>query len=213
MPRTPGARDANYEERRTELLGRLRDRLDERAAGHASLRDLASAAGVSISTLGHYFGRRDDIVRAVLEDDHRSGQRYLGWMARTDEPFAASVRSAVGALVLGLERGELSRRFATGLTESLLHPDLGPQFLDRWLEPMLVAVETRLAAHVARGEMRADGPDEIRVAALALISPLLLAAMHQRALGGDGTRPLDLGTFGMTHAAAFIRAWSAERDD
>ncbi|HEV2528170.1 MAG TPA: TetR/AcrR family transcriptional regulator [Thermomicrobiales bacterium] len=208
MPRPPGARDAAYEERRTELLRRLRERLDQRAAGHASLRDLATAAGVSVSTLGHYFGRRDDVIRAVLDDDHRSGEWYLGWMMRAEGPFEASVTAAVVALTAGLAHGELSQRFATGLTESLRHPTLGPVFLDRWLEPMVKAVEARLGAHVAQGEMRAAGPDDVRVAALALVSPLLLAAMHQRALGGDGTRPLDLDAFATAHAAAFIRAWS-----
>ena len=55
-----------FEARRAELLARLRARLTDRGAGQPTLRELAVAAGCSVSTLAHYFGRRNDVVLAVF---------------------------------------------------------------------------------------------------------------------------------------------------
>lgn len=205
LARTQGARDARHAERRSALIARLRERLGRQGATHASWRDLAAAAGVGLSTLTHYFGRRDDVVRAVMEDDLRAGAEPLAVMATPSGPFAASIRDAVTHLAAGLSHGGLSRSYATGLVQSLRHPTLGPVFLETALEPTIRAVEARLQAHLDAGEMIGDA----RASALMLVSPLLLAYLHQSELGGCDTRPLDLGDFAARHAAAFVRAHGA----
>jgi hypothetical protein len=50
---------------------------------------------------------------------------------------------------------------------------------------------------------------DMRVAALALVAPIVLGALHQSKLGGSETRPLDIDAFANQHADAFIRAWQA----
>ena len=203
MARTTGARDARHDERRVALLARLRGRLGQQGAMHASWRELAAAAGVSLSTLTHYFGRRDAIVRAIMEDDLRMAAGELAMMAVPGGSFEQSIRDAVDHLADGLAYGGLSQTFATGLVECLRHPTLGPSFIESALEPTIRAVEARLQAHLDRGEMQG----EARAGALMLISPLLLAVLHQRELGGHATRPLDLQAFKRAHADAFIRAY------
>lgn len=201
MARILGARNARHGERRAALLARLRERLGEAGATHASWRDLAAAAGVGLSTLTHYFGGRDDVVRAVMADDLRQGAEPLAVMATPSGAFGVSVRDAVEHLAAGLSRGGLSRTYATGLVQCLRHPTLGPAFLDTALEPTIRAVEARLQAHIDAGEMLGDA----RAGALLLISPLLVAFLHQAELGGCGTRPLDLVAFARAHAEAFVR--------
>jgi AcrR family transcriptional regulator len=205
MPRTEGARDARHAERRRAMIDRMRARLGEAGATHASWRELAAAAGVGLSTLTHYFGRRDDVVRAVMEQDLEDGAEPLAVMALPTGPFERSIRDAVSHLAAGLSFGGLSRTFATGLVQCLRHPSLGPAFLDMALEPTIRTVEARLQAHIDRGEMQGDP----RAAALMLISPLLVAHLHQHELGGTRTRPLDLESFGRDVADRFIRAYGS----
>ena len=205
MARTRGARDARHEERRRELLDRMRDRLGEYGAPRASLRDLAVAAGVSLSTLAHYFGRRDDVIRAIMEDERRIGTEQFVGMAVASGPFAESVLNAVRFLVTGLTQYGLSQMIATNLIESLRHPGLGPVFLDTWLEPIVQSVEVHLTVHIERGEMQGDA----RIAALDLVAPVLLAALHQQELGGSTIRPLALDAFAEEHARRFVRGWRA----
>jgi hypothetical protein len=75
--------------------------------------------------------------------------------------------------------------------------------------PTIAAFTARLKAHQDRGvcEMRADC--DPRYAALALISPVIVAQMHQQDLGGATTHPLNIGIFIQGHAAAFLRGYAA----
>jgi AcrR family transcriptional regulator len=206
MSRAVGSRNADYSERRAALIERLRDRLSERGASLASWRELAAAAGVSLSTMTHYFGRRDDVVRAVMEDDQRQGVEPLATMAKPTGPFATSIADAVAHLATGLRYG-VGTMFSVGLTEGLRHAELGPAFLASSLEPTLAAVEARLTAHIDAGEMRAVDP---RGPAIALVSPVLIAFLHQHELGGNHVRPLDLDALCQEHAGAFVRAWGVD---
>lgn len=208
MARQHGTPNKATAARRTDLIGRIRGRLQDRSAGAASWRELAAAAGVSLSSLTHHFGRRDDVVRAVLEHDRAQGAEPLAVMATPTGDLAASVGEAVAHLADGLVGADLDRMIAAGLAEGLGHPALGPAFLANLLEPMLSAVEERLSAHVARGEMRPDG---LRLAAIELASPVIVAVLHQGSLGGSGVRPLEMTSFLEGHAASFVRAWSMDR--
>lgn len=206
MARVKGTRNAKYDERRAQLVRLLRRRLDQRGGPPPSWRELAAAAEVGLSTLTHYFGRREDIVQAVLEHDLASGAEPLSVMAEPSGPFAQSIADAVLHMAAGFRHGDLGAMYARGLVEGLRHETIGPAFLRTSLEPTLGAVERRLQEHIDRGEMRATDP---RLPALALVSPVLLAFLHQEELGGCSIRPLDVDAFLAEHARAFVRAWSA----
>jgi AcrR family transcriptional regulator len=203
--RTEGARDARHAERRLAMIRRLRERLGEAGATHASWRELAAAAGVGLSTLTHYFGRRDDVVRAVMEQDLEDGREPLRVMATPTGSFEVSIQDAARHLAAGLSHGGLSRTYATGLIQCLRHPILGPAFLDSALEPTIQAVQARLQAHIDRGDMTGDA----RAAALMLLSPLLVAHLHQSELGGAHTRPLALEVLTDEVARRFVRAYKS----
>jgi AcrR family transcriptional regulator len=206
MPRPSGGRNAGYEEKRRELLDKLAARLAAPDGKIASLRELAMHAGVSIPTLKHYFGDRTAVVEAVLEQSGRNGEPFMTKAASTDEPFEKSIPSLLAFIVTGFERGRLGSIHAIGLTEGLRHGMLGPAYLQSILEPTLLAVETRLSIHVAAGEM---AKVDLRFAALALVSPLLLALLHQKDLGGVDVRCMDIDAFVAVHAASFVKAYKA----
>lgn len=206
MARTHGARGSEYDAKRASLIAAMQARLVARDLPPPSLRELAAAAGVTMPTLRHYFGRRDDVIIAILDAIGQAGAVHLAEAAASDLPFAESITAALRHVLAGLHQG-LNDVHMLGLREGMGQTRLGPAYLDAILEPSLQAIETRLAAHQARGEMRRTDP---RHAALALLAPLVLAGLHQAELGGDKTRPLDLDALVADHAAAFVRGYAAQ---
>jgi AcrR family transcriptional regulator len=205
MARPPGTPHRDYDRKRAELLGRLGVRL--LAPGPApSLRQLATAAGVTIPTLRHYFGTREDVVRAVFESWHADGAPELVRLSLPESPLALSVHRAVSHTLSGLMQSPLGRMLAVGLAEGFIEPGAGTAFLRHLLEPSLQALERRLEVHAERGELRGIEP---RTGALILLSPLILAACHQEHLGGRGLRPLDLEALGDAVADGFLRAYGS----
>ena len=67
-------------------------------------------------------------------------------------------------------------------------------------------LEARLARHQAAGDMAAG---DARHAALALLSPVVLALLHQDCLRGEGLRALALRPFLDDHLTHFVRAYGA----
>lgn len=203
MAKTKGTKSSGYAEKRAALLRGFRERLTARNLPPPSLRELASSAGVTMPTVRHYFGRREDLIIAVMEDFRAVGEKDLNQARLADRPFAESIDALVKAIMVGLAMG-LSDLHAMGLREGLRHDRLGPAYLMQILEPTIDAIETRLLKHQERGEMR---PSDVRTAAIGLLSPLVIAYFHQKELGGSLTRPLDDETFRKEHIEAFVRAY------
>ncbi len=208
MGRPPGSRNAGFDQRRAELLRGVRARLMEPDGARASFRELSSAAGVGPATMRHYFGTRIGVLEAALEQIHTEGLPYLMRVTQPpDAPLRESIEPLMKMVIFGM-RGGLGQVHALGLAAGLRDPDLGPAYLDRVLEPTLQAFEARLAHHAARGELR-PGVD-LRVAALALLSPILLGMLHQQELSGVRCRPLDADALLEAHLDAWLRGYGRD---
>jgi AcrR family transcriptional regulator len=208
LSRTKGARDLDYDSKRRELLEKMTLQLMRREGERASFRDLAAAAGVSGPTLRHYFGDRRALIGAVLEECLRRGRPGLEAQRSTSLPLAASIRTYCDDLVCALTADKSVRLgdiFALSLAEGLIDPAYGRPALEYILEPTLQVLEARLDLHIARGEMRSDA--DARTASLQLVSPLLLACLHQNQLDGLQVRPLSLDRLVDDTCAAFMRAY------
>ena len=164
---------------------------------------MAKHAGVSVPTLRHYFGNRANLVRDVFGDLHNDGLRYLDHARASNLNLEGSMREAADAILAGARFGRMDKVHALGLTEGLGNDELGPAYLTNILEPSLQAIESRLEAHRLRGEFTAAST---RHAALAFAAPLILAILHQKGLGGECARPLDLVEFAKDHVLAFVAA-------
>jgi len=169
------------------------------------LRQLAIAAGVTVPTLRHYFGDREDLVEAVLEEIFLHGERYLELGAEPYGDLDQSIRAFLNALAECLVEGpKLGDKIAIAFLEGFYSTRLGPLALNYVIEPPLQAMEKRLAAHQARGEL---GDVDLRCAALMLISPLLVACMHQQQMFGDQVRPLNFAPVIDSAASSFMKAY------
>ena len=204
MGRPAGSRSHDHDARREEILVRLAARLAQQDAMHASYRELAVAGGVSISTMQHYFGRRVDIVTAVLRRAQHNALPHLDKASRAEGDFAQSITAFLESLRFGFEHFGLGDLHALGLVEGLGSTVNGPVMVDAVLEPTIAALTARLVEHQQAGEMRHDS--DPRHAALMLLSPMIVLFLHQRHLGGAAAYPADLDRFVAEHAAAFVRA-------
>jgi AcrR family transcriptional regulator len=205
MARPKGTPGALHQERRAALLAAIRTRLVEPNRSPASLRELAAAAGVTIPTLRHYFGKRDDLIEALLVELGREGEAHVARVAHAELPFHASITDYVAYVRLGFRYG-LAEVHTLGLREGLRQDRLGPAYLNTILEPTIASLETRLRLHQEKGDMRVS---DTRTAALQLLSPLVIVFLHQNELCGDRVRPLDIDAFCADHVDNFVRCFAA----
>lgn len=205
MARKTGDRNRDFEHKRELILDALQKRLLGEDAPRITMNEMAIAAGVSLSSLRHHFGSRSELIAALLVRYGRMGKPYLAQVTvAPSQPVRESLPLLLKMILLGLRHGVLDVH-AAGLAVGMRDPIVGPAYLQQILEPTLRAVETRLAHHVQLEELK---PCDLRVAALSLISPLLLAAIHQHGLGGHNVRPLSLDALCDELASRFIRAYS-----
>ncbi|MBL8952083.1 MAG: TetR/AcrR family transcriptional regulator [Myxococcaceae bacterium] len=205
MGRPRGTRNDDYGERRLAIARSVRPLLTREDGVRASMRQLASAAGVSMATLRHYFPGRAEVVAAVMETWLADGAPHL---ARASLPTSKSVRRSLRTFLDNLCEGWLrfgvGAAHATMFAEALSSRALGPAFVNTMLEPLLQSGEALLRHHVERGELQ---PCDLRHAALTLLSPVVLALFHQDSLLGARCRPLDVTALVPAHVDRFLAAF------
>jgi AcrR family transcriptional regulator len=204
--RPVGTKNPGHDDKRRALAAAVIPRLLELGPA-ASLRELAAAAEASVPTMRHYFEDRDGVVVAAMGEMLRQGRPYLDGTA---EPGRRGLRSSLMEMMRSILEGwrqfGVGRIYGVGLALGLHHAVLGPSYVDLLLEPLLQAVEARLGQHQRRGEL---GEHDVRFAALSLVSPVVLALLHQHGLGGQACRPLDMEGFVRAHVEGFVRAHGA----
>ncbi len=209
MARPKGSRNADHDAQRAALLDAVLPRLLSPEGGHASLRELSQLAGVSLSTLQHYFATREALIDAALDRAQSLGRPYMAYGAAYDGGSAAATLAwFLRFVVAGWRTFGVGRIHAFGLRSGLDDATVGASYVSQILEPTLATAERQLERLDARGELVV--PDR-RVAALGLMAPLVLALLHQDALGGAAIRPLDVDGFIDAHVDAFVRAWAPPR--
>jgi len=207
MGRPPGSKNSDYEQKRKALARRVIRALVEAPASHASLRELARAARVSVSTMRHYFEDRGGIVEAALTEMGQTAERHLRDTTAQAQAVGTEHRARLNAYVQTLARTwtthRVGRAHAVGLAEGLYDPT-GPAYVQSLLEPFVRSAEEMLAS---LHHPRLQSAEQIRQAALALLSPVLMTLVHQDSLGGASQRPLDVPQFLDRHVEAFEKGW------
>lgn len=215
MGRPRGSRNRDYEQTRHALATQMGPHLLREGGEPATLSDLSAAAQVSPTTLKHYFTDRDGVFDAVMQAALVDSRAYLDAASDPGDPGDQSAEQALTGLLLGTvhawRRYGLGRLFACSLALGLESSRRGPAFLDGLLEPFLQTAERALAVHVERDQLPHV---DVRATALSLVSPVVLALLHQDNLGGAGTRRLDVEQFAVAHARLVLGGLSrtSERD-
>ncbi len=205
MARPTGSRNHDYAQERERIALSLAPALLGREGVATSVRELAARADISVPTLLHYFGSKEGAWRATVEALGGLGAQHLARASDEDHGLPEpSTRWLLDAFVEAWQRFGVGAMFGAGLALGMRSEEVGPAFVDAILEPTLQSAERRIEGHIARGEM---APVDVRVAALALLSPVVLALLHQGALGGDRCRPLAMDALLASHHAAWMRGW------
>lgn len=208
MGRPSGSRNEGYDDRREALARSVMPRLIADDGPRASLADLAVAAGVSVATMKHYFGDRTGVVVAALRLLGGQGTPWVESIKRPSSPdLTTSLHDLATALSMAWSRFGVGRVVGAALAIGIHDKEAGPGTVDGVLEPLIQALEARLGVHAAAGALQL-GDDELRLASLAFLSPLLMALLHQHELSGAACRPLDVPVFISRHVARFVRAWT-----
>jgi TetR/AcrR family transcriptional repressor of nem operon len=167
---------------RARVLEVAAELMFEHGAAATSIDDVKRAAKVSASQVGHYFGDKHALVRAVIEyqtDATLQGQRPLldhldsfealhAW--RDLNVAMADSRNCVGGCSMGSLAAELADNDAD------LRGELASGFT-RWLEPIRLG----LTAMRERGELQPQAdPDELAVSLLAALQGGMLLAQTFR---------------------------------
>jgi AcrR family transcriptional regulator len=209
MGRRAGVRNQDYEATREALARKALGAVVAHGA-QASLHDLARAAEVSIPTLKHYFGERSGAVAEALRTVKKDAAQYIATMADPGElGLEASFAKLARDLAMVWVPAGVGKVFQAGMAAGLFDEAAGPGYLDGVLEPAVLATEERLRVHARRGEADLDPEDDlaVRTAALAFLSPLLVALFHQHGLSGTRCRPLAMDAFIATYVARFAKAY------
>lgn len=208
MARPKGRRNDGYEDEKDRLAELIMRHLISEGGADASFRKLAAACDVNPATLRHYFGDRNGAVIAAMEVAHHLGDQGRVIVAKGE---MGTVREALLSLfrffMMGWKNFDIGDVQRFGLKAALGEPVLGPAYINKMFEPTLDAFEQRIQHHINTGELR---PCTVRVAALQLLSPVLLALLHQHELCGDQERPLDLEAFLVEHIDTFLRAYEPQ---
>ncbi len=200
MARTKGSTNKDNAARRKEILDGIWDAMRNSKGKPLSWREMANAGGVGPATLSHHFGKRDDVVAAIIEAKRDEGAEPLEILATpTSDNLEQSLKDALAHMIVGLTQFDVGDLVGLGLAEGMYHEAIGPQFVRDGLEPIIDGVTARLEAHQTRGDFP-SGKD-LRRAAIILSAPILLTYAHQQPLGGNGVRVTDLEVLAEQSAA------------
>jgi AcrR family transcriptional regulator len=203
MVRTTGSKNRDFEATKHQLLVKLSRAVESEPDRLNSFNDLANASGVSRTTLRHYFENRDGLVAALIHFWAQLGPRREKEQ-RALQPAKIELGEMLHYLIRGWTSG-LGQVFELGLRPSLKHQLLGPVFVSALLEPLFGRFEALLTQ---LPEFHSMTPLDAREASIELLSPVVMALMHQRSLFGDQCRALDVDSFTDRHLARFLAVWT-----
>jgi AcrR family transcriptional regulator len=202
--RISGALNRDHSEKKDRLASSLARVILSAQGRHLTLKELAESVDFDPGTLRHYFNDRTGVVRAAFESLLPMGEAQK---ARAAKYAALPAREGLHTLlseIAGAWPSMLGGMHSAGFTEGMSDGELGQTYVATILEPTLDAVEKLLVGYHARKELHI--PDA-RVAALALVSPVLLGLFHQVQLQGRKCRPLDMPVFLNSHVDGFLRGY------
>jgi AcrR family transcriptional regulator len=171
--------------KRSQILAAATDLIAARGVEGMTMRQLASASGLNIATLYHYFGSKADLLGAIVDERHYdTGLRELSLPVDTTLPpgprlaaFVAQLADqALGELRLWrLLIGESLRDDAVALAEARRLSGALEGAIDRWLGELFP-------------ELDGDPVTPARAAVTSVVTGQLLAVFLEEMLLGDDDR-------------------------
>nr|WP_321359622.1 TetR/AcrR family transcriptional regulator [uncultured Hyphomonas sp.] len=187
MARTAGARNYNFDVKRAALLDSVITFALSDEIERPSLRQLALAAGTSEPTLRHYFTDRKGLIIAMMAELGERARPIWQELEQPSENITDAIDECFRHALTRIGDQRFFRMHAFGMVEGMAEPGAGQAYLEHILEPSFSSICNKLS----RTPGAPDDPDEIRSAAIAMFSPVIVTCLHQHLLGGRSFAPLD----------------------
>ncbi|MBI1365781.1 MAG: TetR family transcriptional regulator [Alphaproteobacteria bacterium] len=166
-----------------EILGAALAEFTERGFEATRVEDVARRAGLSKAGVYLYFASKDDLLRALIEREVAPVARGVAALA---EAGKADPLGAIRAIVAALSQATSDpARFAVPrvvLSVAGRFPEIGAYYREHVVEHGLGALAMLHRAGVEQGVFR---DVDSRIAARALVGPVMLHAAWLHVLGGD----------------------------
>jgi len=149
---TETARDVRMEERRGQILRAALSVFSHKGFHGATIREIASAAGLAEGTIYLYFTSKQEVLRgvfALIADEASAAPVGEGFWADDDEAF---LRSLLESRITSLSRYAPFLRLS--VHEADLHESLRQEFFARLCEPFVARFEDYLRRRIAEGAFR-----------------------------------------------------------
>jgi len=187
MARPEGVRNHDFEQKRNALVEALTRFAVTAELRRPSLRQFAKAVDTSEPTLRHYFKDRKGVVVAILAHMGKIGRSIRDGIAAPSDSISSAVKDYYLIATPGPQFELYMRAHAFGLIEGIADGTAGKAYLKYMLEPALSTITEKLAATPGSPKSAL----ELRAAAFAILSPLILMGIHQTLLGGAEEAPVD----------------------
>lgn len=187
MARPAGVRNHDFEQKRAALVDGLTHFAVTAELRRPSLRQFAKAVDASEPTLRHYFMDRRGVVGAILENMGKIGRSIRDNIAAPADSISSAVKDYYLIAAPGPQFELYMRAHAFGLIEGIAEDTAGKAYLKHMLEPALSTITEKLTATPGSPKSAL----ELRAAAFAILSPLILMGIHQTLLGGAEEAPVD----------------------
>jgi AcrR family transcriptional regulator len=190
-------------ERREQIIRSASEVFGELGYIGGSLRTIADRVGASPATLIQYFGSKEGLLAAVLEDWTMQTSR---WSLAGDPPGLAYFRALIRVTEFHVEHRGLLELFITMAAEATNPGHPAREFIQRRYADVLANCSAKLREAVDRGEVAPMSDEQIEAEVRILIA-VLDGIEVQWLLGAD----IDLPALATRHLEQSIACWKAGR--
>jgi AcrR family transcriptional regulator len=195
-------------DRPDEIVAAALEVFTDRGFAAARLDDIAARAGVSKGAIYLYFATKEDIFRAVVEQNIAPNLDLVRQaVAAHNGSFPVLLRGLIGALSRIIADSPAGAIVKIVIGEARNFPELARVWHDRLVAPALTAMSGAIAAAQARGELR---PGDPRQYAISLIAPLLMGVLWRETFTPIGAEPFDIPALAEQHVELWLRGMLAE---
>lgn len=190
---TQRTRRANSELRRNEILAATLDCFVEDGPAGTFINDVCNRAEVSVGTLYHHFGSKEQLLATLHLVTLNAYQAYARPVLEVDPPAREGVVATVAAHLRWLTDHPREAQFLLQQPYVGQRSNLAPAELVAENDAFLVAVRDWLDRHTATGELR---PLSFEMVVALLIGPVhhwVRAALHDGRLAEADTAAAELG--------------------
>ncbi|MFN3513150.1 MAG: TetR/AcrR family transcriptional regulator [Phenylobacterium sp.] len=195
-------------DRPEEIVAAALEVFTDKGFAAARLDDIAAGAGVSKGAIYLYFATKEDIFRAVVEQNVAPNLDLVRQAVASHQgSFPALLRGLIGGLSHVVDESPAGAIVKIVIGEARNFPELARVWHDRLVAPALAAMSGAIAAAQARGELRAG---DSRQYAVSLVAPLLMGVLWRETFTPIGAEPFDIPALAEQHVELWLRGVLAE---